>query len=305
MTARAAMVVGEALVDLVETGAGDDTVYRPLVGGAPLNVAAGLARLGATVEFVAAVSTDPLGQRVWDLLGRLGVGTRCCVRVGAPTTLAVTSLRDAVPEFTFYGESFAHLGPQAIDRDLVASVAVLYCGSIGLMYSPSREAAREAWATHGPLKVLDPNVRPNLLVDRDALRRTVEEFASTADVVKLSAPDAAVLFELEPMPAARHLRSVGAAAVVVTLGADGAFVMTDAATIEVAAPAADVVDTTGAGDAHVAALMYGLLNDGPPVDEDGWRILLGFANTAAALACQVPGGATAMPALEAIRALRG
>jgi fructokinase len=300
-----AMVVGEALVDLVETGSGDSTVFRPLVGGAPLNVAAGLARLGTAVEFVAAVGTDPLGQRVWDLLGRLGVGTRCCIRVGAPTTLAVTSLRDAIPEFAFYGESFAHVGPQAVDRDLVASAAVLYCGSIALMYSPSRDAARAAWATPGPLRVLDPNVRPNLLVDRDALRGTVEEFASTADVVKLSAPDAAVLFELEPMPAARHLRSVGAAAVVVTLGADGAFVLTDAATIEVAAPAVDVVDTTGAGDAHAAALMYGLLNDGLPIDEDGWRVLLGFANTAAALACQMPGGATAMPDLAAILALLG
>jgi fructokinase len=305
VTSPTAVVVGEALVDLIETGSGDDTVFRPLVGGAPLNVAAGLARLGANVEFVAAVGTDPLGQRVWDLLGRLGVGTRCCVRVSAPTTLAVTSLRDAVPDFTFYGESFAHVGPQAVDRDLVASAAVLYCGSIALMYSPSREAAQDAWATHGPLKVLDPNVRPKLLADRDALRRTVEEFASTADVVKLSAPDAAVLFELEPMPAARHLRSVGAAAVVVTLGADGAFVATDGATVEVPAPAVDLVDTTGAGDAHAAALIYGLLNDGPPIDEDGWRVLLGFANAAAALACQVPGGAAAMPDLAAIRALHG
>jgi fructokinase len=297
-----AVVVGEALVDLVETGSADRTVFRPLVGGAPLNVAAGLARLGAAVEFVGAIGTDPLGQRIWDLLARLGVGTRCSVRADVPTTLAVTSLRDAVPEFTFYGESFAQIGRQAVDRDLVAGAGVLYCGSIALMYPSSRQAAQAAWATPGPLKLLDPNVRPRLLADRDALRRTIEEFASMADLVKLSAPDAAVLFELEPAAAAAHLRALGARAVVVTLGADGAFVEVDGAAVRAAAPEVDVIDTTGAGDAHMAALAYGLLDHGVPDGPDAWQDLLGFANTAAALACQVSGGATAMPALADIHA---
>jgi fructokinase len=309
-----AVVVGEALVDLIETPVDGETVFRPIVGGAPLNVAAGLARLGASAELVTSVSVDALGQRIWSLLARLGVGTRSCRRVAVPTTLAVTSLRDAVPEFTFYNAapsqsgygdppSFGALAAGDIDYGLVANASTLYCGSIALLYPGSLEVARAAWSTPGPLKVLDPNVRPRLLTDLDARRDTIEDFASHADLVKLSEPDASVLFDRRPATAARHLRSLGARAVVVTLGPDGAYADTDAGPLTVSAPPVEAIDTTGAGDACVAALMYGLLK-GWPVDAGAWRDLIGFATTAASLACTVPGGATAMPTVDAIHARR-
>jgi len=313
-----AVVLGEALIDLIESPADDgQTVFRPMVGGAPLNVAAGITRLGASAQLVTSIGTDALGQRIWNLLADLGVGTRACVRVDVPTTLALTSLRDAVPEFSFYNAapthaspahgdspSFAQLDPSDLDRDLVAQSSTLYCGSIALMYPRARELARAAWATPGPMRVLDPNVRPRLLRDPEGLRRTIEEFASTADLVKLSEPDAATLFGLEPAAVARHLRAVGARAVVVTLGPDGAFADTDAGPITVVAPPIRAVDTTGAGDACVAALMYGLLSRGWPAGAPAWAELVGFATVAASLACTVPGGATAMPALDEIRAHR-
>lgn len=338
-----AVVVGEALVDLIESPAGDETVFRPLVGGAPLNVAAGLARLGASAELVTSISNDAFGQRIWELLTRLGVGTRACRRVAVPTTLAVTSLRDAVPEFAFYSAapastalapaptapahpdaagqatpadpdaapaqhgmpSFAQLAPDDLDPDLARNASMLYCGSIALMYPGSLAVARAAWATPGPRKVLDPNVRPRLLADPGGLRRTIEEFASGADLVKLSEPDATALFGLGPHDAARHLRRLGARAVVVTLGPDGAYGDTEAGPMTVGAPAVTAVDTTGAGDACVAALMYGLLTQGWPADAAAWQALIGFATTAASLACTVPGGATAMPTLAAIHARLG
>lgn len=317
------MVVGEALVDLIETPVGEDTLFRPLVGGAPLNVAAGLARLGVPAELVTAIGDDAFGQRIWHLLTRLGVGTRACRRVAVPTTLAVTSLRDAVPEFAFYSAaathaaqapdgpgqaglpSFARLTADDLDPDLARHASMLYCGSIALMYPGSREVARAAWATPGPRKVLDPNVRPRLLTDPDDLRRVIEEFASRADLVKLSEPDAAALYGRGPEDVARHLRGLGARAVIVTLGPDGAYGDTEAGSVTVAAPAVAAVDTTGAGDAAMAALMYGLLEHGWPADAAAWRDLVGFATTAASLACTVPGGATAMPTLATIQARSG
>lgn len=304
-----AVVVGEALVDLIEDERDGQTVYRPLVGGAPLNVATGLRRLGTAVEFVGSVGVDPLGDRIWALLHDLGVGTRCSARTQVNTTLAVTSLRAGEPEFTFYGDppSFAQIGPA--DPALVARAAAVYCGSIALMYDGSRAAAEAAWRVPGPLKVLDPNVRPRLLKDRDHLRAVIEGLAATADLVKLSAPDALALFDQQPSDAARHLRELGARAVMVTLGSQGALLrVTDAAgtdrTVSVSAPVVRAVDTTGAGDACMAALIHGLVASGVPGDVDGWRELAAFAVTAAALSCQVPGGATAMPTLEAIHQAR-
>jgi fructokinase len=298
-----AVVIGEALIDLISGECGGEAVYRPAVGGAPLNVAAGLRRLGAEVEFVGAVSTDTLGQRIWDLLTEVGVGTRASPRVDVPTTLAVTSLHDGVPEFTFYGDppSFARLDPAALERRLVQEAAILYCGSIALMYEGARETAERAWSLSGPLKVLDPNVRPTLMRDRRALRATIEALARTADLVKLSAPDAEALFEMAPDAAMAHLREVGARAVVLTLGSAGAITSVDGTdrTLVIPAPAVEAVDTTGAGDACTAALMYGLLTHGAPSGE-AWREVVEFAMTAASLACEVAGGATAMPPLKEI-----
>src|SRR4029450_5013578 len=93
---------------------------------------------------------------------------------------------------------------------------------------PFHSAAQAAWSVPGPLRVFDPNVRPKLLPDADAvraLRDMVEEFFATADLVKLSAADAEVLYAgAGPAAAAERILKVGARGVVVTLGAKGAYV---------------------------------------------------------------------------------
>jgi fructokinase len=295
-----AVVVGEALVDLLEEG----PVYRPMIGGGPLNVAVGLARLGDRVEFFGAVGRDVLGGRIRAFLTDAGVGTGGCVDVDRPTSLTVTSFRGAEPEFHFYGQppSFGEFAPAHLDPTTVAGAATLSCGSIALLRDASRAAARLAWAQPGPLKTLDPNVRNSLTPDPAELRSIVEEFAATADLVKLSEPDAHALFDADPTAAAAHLRSLGAAAVVVTRGAAGALVATAGGQVEVAAPPTDAVDTTGAGDAVMAGLLHGLLITGPPTDREDWQALVAFALTVASLCCERRGGATAMPTLPEVRA---
>ena len=304
-----AVVVGEALIDLMETDFGAERAYRPLVGGAPLNVAVGLARLGRPVEFVGSIGRDVLGQRIRAFLAAAGVGTTGCVEVDAPTSLAVTSFDGAEPDFHFYGEppSYGLLPPASLDLARIRAASAVYCGSIALLCEPSLAAARLAWAQAGPVKAFDPNVRLNLVRDRVALRSIVEEFAATADLVKLSEPDARALFDADPGVAADHLRSLGAGTVVVTRGAAGALVVTGSGRATVPAPPVRAVDTTGAGDAMMAALLSGLLDPsfsagGVPSDLDGWVALASFAVTVAGLVCERPGGATAMPTLAEVHA---
>jgi len=298
-----AVVVGEALVDLMEADFSGERAYRPMVGGAPLNVAVGLARLGRPVQFVGSIGRDVLGQRIRAFLSDAGVGQEGCVDVDAPTSLAVTSFDGAEPDFHFYGEppSYGLLPPASLDLARIRSAAILYCGSIALLCEPSLAAARLAWAEPGPIKAFDPNVRLNLVRDGRALRTIVEEFAATADLVKLSEPDARALFDADPAAAADHLRAVGAATVVVTRGASGALVVTGSGRATVPAPPVRAVDATGAGDAMMAGLLSGLF-DGVPSDLAGWVSLATFAVTVAALVCERPGGATAMPTLAEVRA---
>jgi sugar/nucleoside kinase (ribokinase family) len=298
-----AVVLGEALVDLLDTDYGGERVYRPAVGGAPLNVAVGLARLGAAVEFVGSVGDDALAERIKDFLAGAGVGTRGVIQVSAATTLAVTTFERAEPSFRFYGQppSYGLLGPADLDRATVAGAAALYCGSISLLCEPVLAAARRAWDTSGPLRAFDPNVRPHLLTDPAGLRGVLEEFAATADLVKLSVADAALLYPGDPAPlVARRLLKLGAGAVVVTQGAEGATAFAGEESAMVAAPRVRAVDATGAGDAVLAALMYRLVAEGVPTDLDGWRDRVVFATQVAGLVCEEPGAASAMPSLAEV-----
>ena len=300
-----AAVIGEALVDLLEGSCDGDLVYRPAIGGAPLNVAVGIARLGAGAEFVGSLGNDVWAARITAFLGDAGVGTRGVTAVDVPTTLAVTTFSGAEPEFHFYGAppSYGLLG--GVDPALVAGAGVLYCGSISLLCEPVLEAARLAWATPGPVRTFDPNIRPTLGADNAMLRALVAEFAGTADLVKLSAADARALYDEPAEEAAARLSALGAGAVVVTLGGAGALVVHNGDVVRVPAPAVNAVDTTGAGDATMAGLLWGILTRGLPSDVDGWAARTRFAVAVAGLVCEAKGGATAMPTLAGLQARFG
>jgi fructokinase len=299
-----AVVMGESLVDLLETEADGELIYRQAIGGAPLNVSVGTTRLGGDVQFAGTLGNDVLGDRIAAFLRRAGVGVRALKRVPVPTTLAVTTFEGAEPTFQFYGEppSYALLAPADVDTAMISGAAVVYTGSICLMREPFRSAARAAWSVAGPLRVFDPNVRPNLLPDQAAvaaLRDMVEEFFATADLVKLSAADAELLYDgASPAAAAERILKLGTGAVVVTLGSKGAYVASGDGSAMLPAPSVAAIDATGAGDSVMGALVRRLLADGVPADLAGWQRNVRFALAVAGLVCERQGGATAMPTNE-------
>ncbi|AEV82804.1 sugar kinase [Actinoplanes sp. SE50] len=296
-----AVVLGEALIDLLEAERGGELIYRQAIGGAPLNVAVAVARLGGRVEYAGTLGTDVLGDRIAAFLAEAGVGAAGVRRVAVPTTLAVTTFQGAEPAFTFYGEppSYALLTADDLDPATLAGGDLLYTGSICLLREPFRTAARRAWADFTGLRVFDPNVRPKLLPDAaavTALRDLVEEFFATADLVKLSSADVELLYgDADVAAAARRIRALGAGAVVVTCGARGAHIAAAGDAVLVPAPVVAAVDATGAGDSVMGALVSRLLAEGRPADAAGWRRQVRFALAVAALVCERPGGATAMP----------
>ncbi|MFI5933584.1 PfkB family carbohydrate kinase [Actinoplanes sp. NPDC051494] len=300
-----AVVLGEALVDLLETELETgELIYRQAIGGAPLNVAVGVTRLGGEVRYVGSLGGDTLADRIAAFLTETGVATTSVTRVPVPTTLAVTTFEGAEPTFQFYGEppSYSLVTPDDVDEAAVAGAAVVYAGSIALMREPFQAAARAAWSVPGPVRVFDPNVRPKLLPDVaavDELRDLVEEYFATADLVKLSSADVEVLWNgATPETAASHILKLGARAVVVTCGAKGAYIATPDGTAMIPAPRVAAVDATGAGDSVMAALVSRLLVQGVPVDLAGWQGYVTFALQVAGLVCERPGGAVAMPTVE-------
>ncbi|MCX5066154.1 carbohydrate kinase [Micromonospora lupini] len=297
-----AVVFGEALVDLLDTERDGERVYLQAIGGGPLNVAVGVTRLGGAAQFVGSLGDDVLGGRIRGFLTDVGVGLAGAVTAPVSTTLAVVTYSGPEPDFRFYGEppSYGLLGPDDLDLALLEGADVLYCGSVVLLQPRTLAAARRAWSLAAGVRVLDPNVRPRLLdgpAALDGLREVVAELAAGAHLVKLSTADAELLYPGEPVEGvAAYLRELGAATVVVTLGAAGAVLAAAGADpVRVPAPKVDAIDATGAGDSVMAALIADLLLDGEPDDPAGWVERVAFALRVAGLVCESPGGATAMP----------
>jgi fructokinase len=251
------VVAGEALIDLV---AGPDGTLHAHPGGGPFNTARAVARLAQHAAFLGRLSTDRFGGELAALLARDGVSLDAVVRTEDPTTLALAEVdADGAARYRFYdqGTSAPGLQPAEALAALPAAATALHVGSLGLHLQPIATAleALVERASGRAIVAVDPNVRPAALSDPAAFRARLERLLGRADVLKLSEDDLAWLAPgAEPGAAVRSL--LGAARVgVLTRGAAGALVVTASGARAVPAPAVDVVDTIGAGDAFGGALL--------------------------------------------------
>jgi fructokinase len=289
--------IGEILVDFTPLAEHSViTGFQAHAGGSPANVAVGLARLGAPVDFAGKVSTDFFGRYLVRHLEREGVGTRFLSRSPAPSTLAFVALDQDDPSFTFYGAGAADT--QLRFEDLPRSIDesdVLHFGSISLLAAPTSETvlALADRLRAGCLLSLDPNIRPSLIGDPDAYRRILDRAFRAADILKISTED---LRWLKPghsaESAAAQLLALGPALVIVTLGANGCYARMPTREIRVRAPLVDVADTVGAGDAFSSGLLaclgvFGLTSRRSleQANSSAIREVLNFATGTAALTC--------------------
>jgi fructokinase len=258
------VVAGEALVDLIPNAAGDLGIHP---GGGPFNTARWLGRLGADVSFLGAIAADPLGQRLRDELVAADVALDLVVATQLPTTLALAQLDAAgVAQYSFYtgGTSIADVSAGQVAELLPPELDALYLGSIGLMLEPAATAGLRAISLareRGALVMVDPNVRPTLIPDRDGYMARLEGVLALADVLKLSVEDVGWLAPGEPpLAVARALLERGLGIVLLTAGGEGATVLcADGSETAVPPVPVEVVDTIGAGDAFSAGFLARLL----------------------------------------------
>lgn len=251
MTARA-LVIGEALIDIVERG-GD--VVGEHVGGSPLNVAIGLARLGRDVDFLTHIGTDARGRRISEYVESSGAHLVPGSQDAARTPTARATLDDAgSATYTF------DIDWQLTGTPQVAPPLVVHTGSIATLLEPgclATAALVDAYHLSATL-TFDPNIRP-ALIDADAARARIDRLLERADVIKASDED---LHWIDPARPPEQIASgwlaLGPSIVVVTMGADGAVAMCAAGTARVPAFDVDVVDTVGAGDAFMTGLIDSL-----------------------------------------------
>ncbi len=306
--------LGEALIDFVPTVTGttliDAPAFKKAPGGAPANVAAGLARLGAASAFMGKVGDDPFGHFLAKTLADVGVDLgplRFTDR--ARTALAFVSLRaDGEREFMFYRHPSADMlfTAEEVDEQAIRAAKILHYGSITLIDEPVRGATLHAIETAkaaGCLISCDPNLRLALWPNREAALEGLRLAMSRAQFVKLSDEELVLLTGSDDPAAARqHLWHDEIELMVITRGPAGCVYLTPDFDGEVPGFDVKAVDTTGAGDGFVAGLLQGLVQDRAVLgDRTALRALCGFACAVGALTTTERGGIPALPGHEAIR----
>ncbi|TMF48011.1 MAG: carbohydrate kinase [Chloroflexi bacterium] len=274
------VVSGEALIDMTPSGFAAEHGYIPRLGGSPYNVAVALGRLEVPVAFLGRLSRDFFGQRLRTHLVSTGVNVSYLSDGREPSTLAFVSLeagREA--DYAFWTENSAdrNLKPHDLPSGFDDHVVALHFGSLSLVLEPIATTLEMLMYRErgNRVIVLDPNVRPRLISDKETYRVRIENWVRRADVVKGSRADLAWLYPDDSFErSARSWLAMGPSLVIVTL----------------------VVDTVGAGDAFSAAMLAWLHKRGrlrrdllPELSSENLAQLLTFANHEAAMACGYAG----------------
>ena len=281
------LVVGEALIDVVQRAGGDEA--HP--GGSPLNVAVGLSRLGVQSALACQFADDDHGRLLQERLDDSRVGhPGPDPRLGRTSTAVATLGDDGAASYTFDLTWDPGSLPDPSGYDAV------HVGSLGTLIEPGAARVAELVLTADVLGVpvsFDPNVRPSVVADADVWRAVFARIAPHARMIKLSDEDAEVLFpDVAPSDLARRLASEGAL-VAITQGAGGAMIAHHDELAVIEAPSVTVVDTIGAGDSFMAAILaWSSAYDWPAAAELDITELfdLGhYAATAAAITCSRAG----------------
>src|SRR6202023_3951249 len=255
---------GDALIDFLPIQAVDGRdAAVPVVGGSCLNIAVGMARLGAPAGFVGGISTDVFGRMIADHAIASQVELRYATRSEHQTTLAFVRTVAGEPQYAFYDEATAsrnwiyRCGSIPFDE-----IEAIHVGSTTLV---NDEGAAQALAmiddAGAPVTIsFDPNCRPALVRNKARYVDQMDAFAAAADIVRMSDVDFEFLYgggDYEER--AKAFMAAGTSLVVVTRGIKGAQAWHRAAgPVKVEAPAIDVVDTIGAADSFQAALLFAL-----------------------------------------------
>jgi fructokinase len=261
---------GEVLWDLLPHGR--------FLGGAPLNVAYHLKRLGRSPRLVSAVGDDALGAEALVLIARAGLPTTTIAHHTSLPTGSVGVRLDEKGQAVYeihrpvaWDEITARPGGNAED----GKISALVFGSLALRGVENRAVLRAWLAATSGLKVCDLNLRPPF----DAVEE-LEEFIHGCALLKVNGDEARTLAPKELKTAdvevhAAHLAAKYACAMVcVTLGAEGALLWREGKIYRASSPPVTVRDTIGAGDSFTAALLDGILRGEAKPD---WEALLARA----------------------------
>ena len=306
------ITIGEVLIDFIPTRKGcrlkevDGFVKKP--GGAPANVAACVARLGGQSKFIGKVGQDAFGEYLVDVLKEEKVNTEDVLFTkDANTALAFVSLEESGErDFSFYRKPSADmlLHADEIKPESFAQGDILHFCSVDLIEAPVKYAhlkAIEYAKKNGALISFDPNVRLPLWDNPEDCRKTIVDFIPYADILKISDDELEFITEAKDEgQAINKIQELNPKLkwLILTKGSKGATAIVDAQHYEVQAFKVTPIDTTGAGDSFIGAVLYSLTNH----TQEAPAVILRFASAVGAITTTKEGAITALPYADEVNA---
>jgi fructokinase len=324
------LFIGEMLIDFIprtffSSEAGQAEYYQPYPGGAVANASVALARMGGLARFIGKLSEDHFGRLLLNVLRENQVETRYTpTTIAGNTTLVLVTLQsDGQREFTFYRQQTADtlLAFTDLKPEIWEGVGLFHAGSVLLASEPARAAtlaAMEQARVRAIPVSFDVNVRPTIWKSEGEIRGLLEQVVPCVDLLKCSVEeahylDASLDSPLQPADESglrllgQRLLAQGPCLVIFTCGARGALLMTEHAVVTVATLQRQALDTTGAGDAFMGAVLYKLGKLGwtsrvqlAALGSADLQMLGAFANTAAGISCMRYGGISSLPYLAEV-----
>ncbi len=315
VTGMKILCIGEALIDMICTDKGsalsDGNHFLKKPGGAPTNVAAAIAALGGTVELAAKVGNDPFGKHLISVMEAFGVSTRWILQDNNYfTTFAFVSLMEnGERDFVFNRGADGQLSRQEVDAIDLTGVSIIHFGSAtGFLPGPLQAAyqglLQKAIQQHIFIS-FDPNYRHLLFGHQQ--QTFIDQswnFLSCCHFFKLSDEEAMLITGTQTLADATAILLEKTTAVfTITLGKDGTLLGFQQETVVVPSIPVIPVDTTGAGDAFVGAVLYQLSDNKPLASINAlslqqWQQVVANANKAGARTCEYMGAMEAFKHLN-------
>ncbi len=314
------IAIGEALIDFIphEKGRALNNVenFLRVPGGAPLNVAAAVAKLGGKSQMLTKLGQDGFGDAILNEVKPLGVDVSRISRTKeANTALAFVSLReDGERDFSFYRNPSADmlLSAEEICSEDFNERDILHFCSVSLIDAPIKEAHRRAIEIakeKGCLISFDPNVRLPLWKQPEDCRKAILEFLPLSNIVKISDEELEFITGIKDEKEALDSLLTGDVKVIIyTKGTNGAEFITKERVIFSPSFKVSAQDTTGAGDSFIGSLLYQVaegeysLEELVTLSEEKVQEILTFSNATAALTVCKKGAMGALPLKEEVLA---
>jgi len=305
--------IGELLIDMVcvdNKGLINGEKFEKKAGGAPANVAASISKLEGNAYFLGQVGDDFFGKHLIQLLNDLKINTEMVVEKGSTTIALVGIDENGERNFDFLRGSDGEYAFNNIDLSKIASSDIIHFGSAtGFLDGELKKTYFKLleYAKNNNIYVsFDPNYR-DALITTDKLAQFIEDsifFIKQSNFTKLSDEELFLLTgEKEITTGVNKLHDLGVKVVAITLGSKGTYLSVNKENIIIPSIKIKQVDSTGAGDAFVGAVLKQVsdIEDKQNIRFEEWKNIIEFANKVGAITCTNYGAIASMPTLSDIK----